>query len=102
MSKFEVVEDKHGKYLFVDGIEVSGSYPKSEVRTIASFESDDQYVVHLTCQDVPMDAAGSFPYNWDVTTKTKKSHGCSLCGYPFGNYKDVHNYCPYCGAKVIS
>ena len=86
-----------------DGLGLIESFNLDDVRNLADL------IDRPTCKCVPMDSAGRPPFYTGVLSLDDLVGGCSECGYPFGNRNSIignpfnaHNYCPNCGAMVVT
>lgn len=101
----ERLRKTRGIMAFVDalGIDVDSDWRWTDV----SMRVAD--LIDPTCKRVSMDAAGNPPFYTGGLALNDVTGGCSVCGYPFGNScrrignpLGVPNYCPNCGARVVS
>ena len=80
---------------------------------IAAFSREDVTaladLIDPMCHAEPMGAMGKQPYYNGSLALNDMVQGCSKCGYPFGNSnrgignpRGVPNYCPNCGARVVT
>ena len=73
------------------------------VMALTKEEAIDLWNGDTLTTEIIMDEAGQPPYREGDWIYNSISHGCSRCGFPYGNYsRGFHPvYCPNCGRMII-
>ena len=105
-----------GAYRHVDALDVIANSIGVDIVCKFDYEVENETYAALadlidrpTCKRVQMDATGRPPFYTGGIALNYVVGGCSECGYPFGNGNAIignpfsaPNYCPNCGARVVT